>query len=262
MLGKINPRKMTALLLSLSAMTLMSCQAGYESKPVGPQLSDELGKVPPDDNGGQGGNPPASGGTWGDVENGMDGSVEGGSYDGKVTVQVDQPNQALTFRLPISTSLMLPLFNETPITSLPGATVSHQMTQEGERAFLVKIPFQYIVKKGNLAPYNLLPNGDPLPFMPSVETQGFAISLPQNPKYRLHLYFAPNAAAVYVELPEVQEIPFLPTYMGFPVKNEQKTQMVGWLAFYARTGTKLAGVYVASRIPDKIAILIDELIRY
>lgn len=256
----MNHKLLLKLALVLSFGGMAGCQSGYDSKPVGQTLGDELGNNP--DNGSQGGELPGPGGSWGDVEKVMTSSVEGSEFDGKTTIRVDQPGQALIFQIPVSAPLILPVFSEAPIPNLPGATVSHLYSLETGREFHVRIPFQYIVRGGQLSPYDRLPNGYALPFMPAVEIQGFAISLPQSTNYRLHLYIAPNAAAVYIELPDVPEIPFFPTYMGFPVKNAQKTQFTGWLAYYAKAGSNNAGVYAATRIPDSVALLIDELIRY
>lgn len=257
----MNSKTFSTLTVCLGLVLAVGCQSGYESKSVGPVLSDDLDNNP-GGNDGQGGDLPGPGGTWGDVEKVMTSSVEGSEFDGKMTIRIDQPGQALIFQIPVSTPLSLPAFNDTPIPNLPGATISHLYSLEAGRAFHVRIPFQYIVRGGQLSPYDRLPNGYALPFMPAVEIQGFAISLPQNANYRLHLYFAPNAAAAYIELPEVPEIPYFPTYMGFPIKNAEKTQYTGWLAYYAKVAGNNAGVYVASRIPDSVALLIDELIRY
>jgi hypothetical protein len=240
----------------------VGCQSNYESKSVGPVLGDELDNNP-EGNEGQETNLPGPGGTWGDVEKVMtSSSIEGSEFDGKTTIRIDQPGQALIFQIPVSAPLSLPVFKDTPIPNLLGATISHLFSFETGREFQVRIPFKYIVRGGQLSPYDRLPNGFALPFIPAVESQGFAIALPQAPNYRLHLYFAPNAAAAYIELPEVPEIPGFPTYMGFPVKNKEKTQQTGWLAYYAKVGGSNAGVYAASRIPDSVARLIDELIRY
>lgn len=255
----MNKQTLTIAALLMLAMTGAGCQSGYDSKATG---SPAAADVPTDQgNNGQNVTPPSK--DWSGVGSVMTGKVDGGTYDGKLTIFVDQPGQALVFRLPIPTGLLLPLFAEFPIASLPGASVTHSLDAAGERQLLVKMPFKYIIHDASLPVYNRLPNGSPLPYMPEAEkAHGFAIELPQRPDYRLSLYFSASAAAAYIEIPELPEIPYAPSYMGFPIRNETKTQIMGFLGIYGRKGTNSAGVFVASKVPDSVAILIDELIKY
>lgn len=255
----MNKQTLSIAALLMLAMIGAGCQSGYESKAMGTPTAD----APAGDQGNNGQDVKAPTPDWSGVSQVLAGKVDSGNYEGKLTVYVDQPGQALILRLPTSTALLLPLFGEFPIASLPGATLTHNLDAAGDRQLLLKMPFKYIVRDGNLAVYNRLPNGNPLPYMPEAEgAHGFAIDLPQQKNYKLHLYFTASAVGAFIEIPEIPEMPYAPYYLGAPIKNESKTQVLGFLAIYGRKGTNSAGVFVASKVPDSVAILIDEMIRY
>lgn len=201
--------------------------------------------------------------SWSEVQSKTDGAVDGWTYDGQMVIQVDTANQALVIVLPLPSLFLMPVTSMS-LPQLPGAAIFPLVQPNGKTAMAVRIPLKYLVKGAQLASYNTLPNGDPLPFMPVGENRGFAISFPQNAKYRLHLYISANAAAVFVETPDFklpEQWLILPS-LGFPVKNREKTQVVGYFAVVANRGLYSSGVYVASRLPREAAILIDELLRY
>lgn len=200
--------------------------------------------------------------SWDTIKTKTEGAVDGWTYDGQVVVKIDAENQALVLVMPLP-SIFLMSFSTIRIPELPGAEIFPMQGPSGSM-MAVRIPLKYIVKGSELRNYNTLPNGDALPYMPVGENRGFAFSFPQNTKYRLHLYVSANAAAVFVETPDFKlptEWQIFPT-LGFPVKNRNKTQVVGYFAVVPNKGTYSSGVYVASRLPNDVAILIDELIRY
>lgn len=249
------------LTLCFGLSLLAGCSKGVDS------MDPSTVSAGPGDNSGQGDGdgltPPDQTKTWDDVRRKTDGAVDGWKYDGQFVIQVDAPNQALILVLPLPPIFLLPVI-AMPLPQLPGASIFPLTQPDGTSSMAVRIPLKYLVKGAQLNNYNSLPNGDPLPFMPAGENRGFAIAFPQNPKYRLHLYMTANAAAVFVETPDFnlpEQWIILPN-LGFPVKNQDKTQIVGYMAIVANRGTHSSGVYVASRIPRDVAILIDELIRY
>lgn len=254
----------SAAVIALTGLALVAgagCSQGLTANEL---AADVAGNNQQDtDNGSGGGGSTVPGRTWDDVRQKADGAVDGWKYDGQVVVQVDAENQALVLVMPLPPIFLLPV-SSMPIPELPGAAIFPLTQPDGTSSMAVRIPLKYIVKGSSLSNYNTLPNGDPLPYMPVGENRGFAISFPQNNKYRLHLYISANAAAVFVETPDFklpEQWVILPS-LGFPVKNQAKTQVVGYFAVIANRGTHNSGVYVASRIPREVAILIDELIRY
>lgn len=257
----------TATVAALTGLALVAGAGCSQGLTTNDFSQDIAGNNNQQDTGGGGGN--GGGGnsnpvrSWDDIRQKTDGAVDGWKYDGQVVVQIDAENQALVLVMPLPPIFLMPVASM-PIPELPGAAIFPLTQPDGTSSMAVRIPLKYIVKGSSLSNYNTLPNGDPLPFMPVGENRGFAISFPQNMKYRLHLYISANAAAVFVETPDFklpEQWVILPS-LGFPVKNQDKTQVVGYFAVVANRGIHNSGVYVASRIPREVAILIDELIRY
>lgn len=249
-----------ALTLMVSLGLLAGCSKGLQTVDQ-PSAADGI-------NGGQGGDSNHGGGSsagrsWNDLQSSVNGSVSGSAYDGQMVIQIDPENQALILVLPLPSIFLLNV-PSMMIPQLPGAALFPMTQPDGSSSMAVRIPLKYLIRGAQLSNYNTLPNGDPLPFMPVGENRGFAISFPQNPKYRLHLYISANAAAVFVETPDFklpEQWIILPS-LGFRIKNRDKTADVGYFAIVANRGQHSSGVYVSSRLPTEAAILIDELLRY
>lgn len=255
---KQTPQRLSVLLLS---SLLMACGNGFEAESPSasvPNTGLENGGGPGEQN------PPANPEkAWTQVSDNVNGRVDGGTNSGALVVQVDRQRQALVLILPLPPIFLLPISGMS-IPELPGASMEMMPQSDGSMAMGVVIPLKYIIKGAQFSEYGRLPNGDSIPFIPVGEARGFALSFPQKPSYRLHLYLAVNAAAVFVETPDWKlpsELSILPT-LGFPVKNQNGTQVNGYFAIVPNRGTHASGVYVASRIPRQIAILIDELVRF
>lgn len=252
----------TLIVASLSLALGVSCSKGFS--PMDLESSTSVDGQSDDQGAGSGGAVrPPNDRSWDDIRNKTDGAVDGWKYDGQFVIQVDAENQALVLILPLPSIFLMPV-TEMPLPELPGAILFPATQPDGTSAMAVRIPLKYIIKGSSLAPYNRLPNGDALPFMPAGENRGFAIAFPQNAKYRMHLYITANAAAVFVETPDFKlpdQWAILPS-LGFPVRNQDRTQVVGYFAVVANRGMHSSGVYVASRIPTSVAIMIDEILRY
>lgn len=204
-----------------------------------------------------------SGNNWDAIAQKANGKVEGSSFDGQLLIKIEPETQSLLFLLPIPfPSLLVPIASF-DIPQLPGASVFQVSDASGSTSIAVRMPLKYMIKGAALSPYNTLPNGDPLPFMPVGENRGFAIAFPQTPDIKLNLYVSANAAAAFIEIPALR-LPdeWLRLTLGFPIKNMTGTQVVGYMAFVPNKATFPSGVYVASRLPRDLAILIDELLRY
>ncbi len=214
------------------------------------------------DNGGDAGGGPVLRNSWESIKGAVDGKVEGSGFDGQPIIQVDEANESLVFLLPIPFPTLLIPVTSFNIPQLPGALVYQVTDINGGTSIAVRIPLKYMIKGANLAPYNTLPNGDPLVRMPAGENRGFVIAFPETPDIKLNLYLATNAAAAFLEIPALK-LPdeWLRLTLGFPIKNRTGTQEVGYLALVPNKGTSNAGVYVASRLPTSLAISMDELLR-
>ena len=259
------------LILATMTLSLMACGKSFQTTndlAASSGLNQGLGTVP-------GGNDPAAPAakTWSDVSNGAnaqtDDTVSNPLYSvssATPVIQILPDQQAIELLMPLPASFNLPFqIANMPVPQLPGVSIQQIVNSDGSTSIGVIVPLKYLIKGTTLSPYGALPNGDPIPFIPAGEAHGFAIDLPQNAHYRLHIYFTAGAAAAFVETPDLK-IPdqysgFIPT-IGFPVKNQAKTAIVGYLAFVPNRLTYSSGIYVASKIPNDVAILIDNLLRY
>ncbi|MBX2994005.1 MAG: hypothetical protein KF681_04270 [Bdellovibrionaceae bacterium] len=254
-------------LIALSTLSLMACGKGFQATSDGLSSGSNgsLGSGDSTGTGGGGTTGPTVDQQWQSVKTQQDGTVDGATpYKGSLLIQIDKARQAVVLIMPLPSVFLLPMISSMPIPEMPGASVEMVTRSDGSMAMGVVVPLHYLVKGSSFSNYATLPNGEPLPGMPVGEARGFAISFPQKPSYRLHVYMAVNAAAVFVETPDFKlpaEVSLIPT-IAFPIKNAAKTQVVGYFAVVPNRGSFNSGVFVSSRLPASVAIMIDELLQY
>lgn len=269
-----------SLVLAVTTLSLMACGGGFKdgdsavSKTVADDSNNnnDIGDTPGGNNGSGNSNNPDLQKAWTEVADGTEAKTASATGTsglfmptGTFVVRIDKARQGLQFIIPIPASFNIPIV-AMPIPSIPGGMIEQVFQPDGSKAMGVLIPLSYMLKDSSFGDYGTLPNGSPVPFLPFGKVHGFALSFPQNPNYRLHLYMAVNGAAVFIETPhwqipsQVNGIP-IPT-IGFPLYNKNKTQQVAFFAVVPNQGVYSSGIYIASRIPDQMAALIDDLIRF
>lgn len=265
-------------LIAFTALTLVltACGGGMSTTNGSSTSAPNAGSGLNDDpNNGSSGNADSQQKAWSDVSNGTEAQTNSSTSttglfvpSGTFVVKIDKARQGIELIIPLpGANFLLPLpVVAMPIPSLPGAVVEQVTQANGAPALGILIPLKYLMKNSSFGDYGTLPNGSPVPFLPFGKVHGFALTFPQNIKYKLHLYMAVNGAAVFIETPDwnlpgsINGIP-LPT-IGFPIYNKAKTQQVAYLAVVPKVGVYSSGLYVASRIPDQMARMIDDLIRF
>lgn len=240
--------------LLFSSLLLTACgQNGFQT--LNPTATSDNGSQGTGDNNGSGdGGGTSNPATWEKVE--MNGYPTGGTNAGQLVIYIDKANQSLLLVLPIP--VLFPIIAPIPVPDLEGAYVTSHQNAQGGTSLAVNVPLRHLIRDGEFGQNERLPNGDPLPFVPSGELPGFAIQFPQQQDYRLHLYIGVNVAAAFVELPDFG----LPFGATFPVKNAEKTKTVGAIGYVVPKGTYNGGLYLAAQIPDELAAVIDDLIRW
>jgi len=246
--------------ITLIALISFGCSSGFQtdSSPINSALGNEnnsglgneLGSTSPST-------------VWEKALEELTGLVSGGAYDGNLAVEVLPDRQSLALILPLPPIFLAPL-NQTPIPQLSGSSLEYRRKPDGSFDMAVIIPIRHLTRGGSLAPYNRLPNGNPVPFMPSGESRGFAIELPQRSSYKLHFYFVANAVGVFIETPNwrlPEELSALPT-IGFPVRNLSQTQVNGYFAIVPNRGNFASGLFISTRIPRELAFQLDQILRY
>ncbi len=200
------------------------------------------------------GSPSSPAPTWDKVS--LDGFQNGGSNDGRMVVSIDKLNQSFLMVLPIP--LPIPLVAPLAIPNLPGATMSSQFDSSGGQSVAISIPLKLLVRQAVFSPNERLPSGDGLPFVPAGELPGFAIDFPQMQNYRIHLYVGVDIAAAFVELPDLG----LPIGWTAPVKNLNKTKIIGAIGYVLPKPSFSGGMYLAAQLPGDLARAINDLIRW
>jgi hypothetical protein len=247
--------------INLLATLMLPLMLGACNKSLAPEeaAAEMPGQVTclTDDNCGQSSEPVADGWEKVDLQGVSSGTVPGQVSNGSLVIYIDKVNQAVTFVLPIP--ILIPIFTDIEIPDLPGAVI----TTHTSGSLAVRIPLKYLVKGGVFMPNERLPNGDPLPYVPSGELPGFAIQFPQMPSYRIHLYIGTSVAAVFAELPKFP-VPnfFNARHVVVPVKNRANTKVIGAVGYVFKKDEYPGGAYVAGQLPAELAAVIDELIRW
>lgn len=189
----------------------------------------------------------------------LEGKVEktGSKHNQTLVVVIDKVQQALILVLPI------PLlgFQEVNTTQIEGVKLIKYTNSAGNVFPAVSIPLKLVLKGASFLPNEVLPNGDDLPFVPAGELPGFALDLPQIKNRKFYVYIGVNVVAVFAETPELDR---LPLQVGFtlPVKNKEKTKVVGALSYVIPKGVHSSGFFVASQLPADLARLINDVIKW
>jgi hypothetical protein len=244
-----------------------STQAGLQDGSEGQDQQTDTPK------GGLDQNPPPHRTIWSRAEIELQGLVSGGTYDGTTVMEVLPERQSLALILPLPPIFLAPL-QTLHVPMLPGLSIeyfkkisSHLSIEKETTHIALIVPFKYLVNGGHLAslsPHTRLPNGSPIPFLPSGESRGFVVQLPQKSSYKVHFYFVANAMAVFVETPDwrlPEELSLIPT-IGFPVRNKNQTQINGYFGIVPNKNQFSSGLFLSTRIPKDLAFQIDQILKY
>jgi hypothetical protein len=207
----------------------------------------------------QGGGTVDNSATWQSVKTETDSAADGGTYAGLAMISVDQARETLNLSLPLPPLAILPL-SLVAFQELPGTTIQSQTLPDGTETWVLAIPLKYVLRGAQLRAFNTLPNGDPLPYLPTGEVNGLSIALPQKPDYRISLYIAVGAAAVFIETPNWE----IPSYLSLwtIVKNRAKTRQIGYFQIVPNKNNFSSGIYLAAKLPADIARVLGTVVRF
>jgi hypothetical protein len=194
---------------------------------------------------------------WQNIE--LNGYSNGSSSKGSLLIRVDKKSQSLVLILPVSISLLG--LSSLEIAQFPGLKVGTATMPDGSKAFAITVPLRYLVKKGAFGKGDKLPNGDPLPFLPSGEGAGFSFDIAiGGEKNIFHLYLADNAVAVFIETPQADKYIIFDAL--FEINNKEKTRQIGAFGVIRAKFGYSSGAYLAAQIPDQTASIIANLIQW
>ncbi|MGE5085674.1 MAG: hypothetical protein ACM3MG_05190 [Bacillota bacterium] len=182
----------------------------------------------------------------------MTGYVSGGLFDQAFAVDLDKVNDALIIGLPIPAGPFTQLNVDIP--QLKGAKIKTYVDANGKGQVAISIPLHYVLHGVSGISPSALPNGSPLPAMTTGEAPSLAFSLNNNSENKVRLYIGVDAVGMFIESS------YIPSYLGLtlPIKNKDKTKILGYFTIVPKVGTYNGGLFVALPIPNSIAKIIDD----
>lgn len=240
--------------LAMIAMVGCSKNGGYES------ASNIAPSSPLEGENGQGNNP---GGTLPAPIQSVDmkGFVDGGENDAVQTIDLDKEKGELIISLPMGADMTLGLSNGS-LTALPGVTFYTTVNPKDNKAyFVVRVPVRHFLRGVNTLPAGKLPNGDPLPFMPSGEAAALAFEINTGTAHarKAYLYIGVEAVGLFVESKWITcgDLPIC-IAPWFSIKNAAKTRVIGRLSTVMPKNGKDGGLFISTIIPPEIARILDQ----
>lgn len=184
--------------------------------------------------------------------------ISGGAFDKMQILEIDPVRKELIFHLPLGMNQFI-LVNSGELPNFPGITFRTEILPNGQARLALRVPLKYVLRGvKNLDPKKL-PNGDPLPGVPSGEMPGLALTLDSTNKVQMALYLGADFVAIFVESP------FDPTIsLMFPIKNANGNKYVGSFAMIAAKEappTKFqGGFFLSYQLPPELATLLDKYV--
>lgn len=183
----------------------------------------------------------------------MNGFVNGGDADGSMAVSLDSTKQNLILSIPLTLAtfsadiqLSLPQYPDILIYTYTDSNFMNHLA--------VKIPLRYVLKGVAFGNPQKLPNGENLPFFADGEAPSTSFVIDAIKNVKMNLYLSAGGIGIFVSNPNV------PSYIGFtwPIKNTAQTKIIGAFSLVRKTTTGDGGFYVATRIPDDIAKVLND----
>jgi hypothetical protein len=241
---------MVAMLCASASMSLVGCGSAFQSGNAGVAASSLSGG-----NTVSGTTPaPAPGSTdWQKLS--MNGKLSTGRFSGMQVVTIDKVTKELVLSLPMPANPYLDgVMVDFPLAQLPGAHVHLDALPSGGSALSLRVPLAALLKGVAIGDPARLPNGDPLPAIPSGQMPSAAVSLSNIAGKNINatIYMAVATIGIFVNTP------FNPLFsLSVPIRSEDKTQTWGYLTLVpAKTGHD-GGFFISVQIPNDIAIIID-----
>ena len=181
--------------------------------------------------------------------------ISGGSYDKLQTVALDRVKKDLLLRMPLGTNIFITTGSGSVSTRYPDITFETEMSADGTAYITLRIPLKYVLRGVTGINPQRLPNGDPLPMIPSGELPSLGFTINNQNKVKLYVYLGVDIVGLYVESP------FNP-YIGItvPIKNQAGTKYVGYFSTVPAKSTFQGGFFLSFQLPPDLATLLDKYI--
>lgn len=185
-------------------------------------------------------------------------SISTGTYSGLQSISIDRNAKAIILRVPLGPNIFITVSNG-EVAQYPGVTYTTEVDANGTAYLTLRVPLKYVLHGVNGIDPLKLPNGDPLPMIPSGELPGLGLSIDTKNNVKLYVYIGVDAVGVYVETPMDVGIPFTFTV---PVKNKDKTEVVGYFSMIPPkpNGAAQGGFFLSFQLPAQVSALLDKYV--
>ena len=185
----------------------------------------------------------------------MEGNLSGGGYEKLPVVRLDKENEELIVRLPMQFNPFLGLpTGIINVPQLPGVKLSSEILPDGSMAMLVHIPLEKLMRKIDFLPAGKLPNGDPLPAIPSGELPTVGVTLNASNGIKAALYLDRRVVALFVNTKFDPRLA-----VTFPIRNKDKSRVLGYFSTIpAKPSVADGGFFISVIVPDDISKIIDD----
>jgi hypothetical protein len=188
----------------------------------------------------------------------LNAAVSGGQYNNQHVISLDTANSQLvvTLPMPINPGISTGVQASLPIAQLPGASLGFQNLAPLGVSAVLKIPLRDIVHGLQTAAPQALPNGDPIPAVPSGELPAIAVQLSNigsigSTPITATIYMLETYIAIYVNSPVN---PFIS--LTLPINESGKT--VGYFSTVpAKSNTVQGGFFISFQLPADVSRWID-----
>lgn len=181
------------------------------------------------------------------------GFINGGPANDKLAVDLDLPNEAILIDVPLIIPYLTMPEGIMNLKDLSGAKI-YTYTDVGLRSHLVlSVPLKYLVKGVDFLNKGRLPNGDPLPGIPSGELPSLSIRLPFADNSEVRLYIGVTVIAIFVTS---KVDPYIP--MTFLVRNKEQTKIIGSFSLIPEKNAYSGGLFLAAAFTDEVARVLEE----
>lgn len=236
------------LLLVMSLNLITAC--GQQFSPA----EDPVVKAGTGNNNGGSGGGGTGGGTGNDELENLDltGEVDGGTFDKIQTIHLDKDKGELILHFPLGFGLPFEI-TSSEVSDLPGVKVGTLIDDDGNGYLVLHLPLKYILRKVSLANEDTLPNGDPLPKMPSDGLPVVALSTKSSDHNRAYAYLGVEAMGIFIETSFNPKIGW-----SYPIKNKTKTAIVGYITSVPAKNNFKGGFFLSVRLPKQMAAILDK----
>lgn len=184
----------------------------------------------------------------------LQGKIDAGSYKGLQVISIDRAKKELVVTVPVPLPLGKPIRKDINSNDIDGAYWELKMVESNKWVMEVHIPMSNLVKgKFSDIPPALLPNGNPLPSIPTGELPGFAVKWEDGDDKEFFLYLGGGTLAIFV--PTFNFDPFF--MVEVPIRNKKKDK-IGSFWSIPETEAYYGGFYLATVLPVEIAQWIDD----